>query len=80
MALGTIWVQNFNLVKFILHEMMLENIDHISINGSIVSIFQWHMDIKQAWKPVTVLPRLYSRWDLQRRSVKRKMKRLRGNK
>lgn len=39
-----------------------------------------HMDIKQAWKPAIVLQRHYSRWDLQRRSVKRKMKQLRGNK
>ena len=37
-------------------------------------IFRWRMDIKQAWKHATVLPRHYSRWVLQRQSVKRKMK------
>ena len=46
----------------------------------ILIIFRWRMDIKQAWKHATVLPRHYNRWDLQRRSVKRKMKQLRGNK
>ena len=43
-------------------------------------IFRWRMDIKQAWKHATVLPRHYSRWDLQRQSAKKKMKRLHGNK
>lgn len=46
----------------------------------ILIIFQWRMDIKQAWKHAIVLQRHYNRWVLQRQSVKRKMKQLRGNK
>ena len=46
----------------------------------ILIIFRWRMDIKQAWKHAIVLQRHYNRWVLQRRSVKRKMKQLRGNK